>query len=392
MRPLEDITVVDVTQALAGPLASQTLGDLGADVIKIERPEHGDLTRTYSPEYGGLSAYFVSTNRNKRSVELDLTTDAGQAVLHDLVGEADVFLHNLTPGKEAAFAADYETLSEINDELVYCGISGYGEGSPYTGQKSFDAILQGESGMMSVTGSEDEPARVGVSICDISCAMTAIYSITTALYHRERTGEGQRIDLALLDTSFQFLLYHVTNYFATGETPRRMGTRHPSLLPYQAFETADSHVVVGVVSEGHWPNLCRALDREEWIDDERYATFADRVDHRGELDAKLDAIFAERTTDEWLTVLGREDVPCTRLNDVADIVDDPHVDARGMVEEMDHPDLGTFRAPANPVEFSTLETAADRAPPKLGEHTEEVLTELGYTDEDIERLRSESAG
>ena len=391
MRPLEDITVVDVTQALAGPLASQTLGDLGADVVKIERPGAGDLTRAYSPDYGGLSAYFVSTNRNKRSVTLDLTTEAGRAVLHDLASEADVFLHNLAPGNEEAFGADYETLSDLNDGLVYCGISGYGSNSPYTGEKSFDVILQGESGMMSVTGSEDSPARVGVSICDISAAMTAIYAITTALYHRERTGEGQRIDLALLDTSFQFLLYHVTNYFATGEAPGRMGTRHPNLMPYQAFETADAYVIVGVVSEAYWPRFCRAIGREEWIDDERYATFSDRVDNRGELDAKLEAIFAERSTEEWLTVLGEEDVPCTRLNDVADIASDPHVDARGMIEEMDHPDLGTLRAPANPVEFSTLETSADRAPPKLGEHTEEVLSELGYTETDIERLRSEGA-
>ncbi|MFC7198674.1 CaiB/BaiF CoA transferase family protein [Halospeciosus flavus] len=390
MRPLDDLVVVDATQALVGPLATQTLGDFGADVIKIERPGHGDVTRTYSPAYGDeLSAYFVSLNRNKRSITLDLTSDEGQAVMHDLVSEADVFIQNFSPGKEDEFAADYETLSEITEDLIYCAVSGYGEGSPYSDKKSFDIILQGESGMMSITGSEDQPARVGVSISDISGAMTALYSILTALYHRERTGEGQHIDLALLDTSFQFLLYHVSNYFATGENPKRMGTRHPSLMPYQAFETADDYIVVGVISEKHWPNLCRAIGKEEWLDVEEYSSFTGRIENRAELDAELDDIFAERTTEEWLDVLKAENVPCTPLNTVEDVVDDPHIEAKDMVAEMEHPDLGTFKSPANPVNFSTLDTDVEDAPPRLGEHTEDVLRDFGYTDADIERLRRE---
>lgn len=390
MRPLEDLVVVDATQALVGPLASQTLGDLGADVIKIERPGHGDLTRTYSPQYGEeLSAYFVSLNRNKRSITLDLTSAEGQAILHDLVAEADVFIQNFAPGNDEKFGASPERLTDLNEELVYCDVSGYGRDSPYADEKSFDIVLQGESGMMSITGTEDQPARVGISICDISGAMTATYAIMTALYHRERTGEGQYIDLALLDTSFQFLLYHVTNYFATGENPSRMGTRHPSLMPYQAFETEDSHLVVGVISERHWPGFCRAVDREEWIDDDRYATFTDRIENRSELDATLDGVFATRTTDEWLDVLEAEDVPCTPVNSVDDLVDDPHIEQREMIAELDHPELGTFKSPANPVNFSSLDADANDSPPRLGEHTDDVLREFGYDAATRERLRSD---
>ncbi|MGM0605401.1 MAG: CaiB/BaiF CoA transferase family protein [Halobacteriota archaeon] len=386
MEPLGDITVIDATQALVGPMASQTLGDLGADVIKIERPGHGDLTRAYSPKYEGLSAYFVSLNRNKRSVTLDLTTKEGQTILHRLVEDADVFLQNFSPNKEATFGADYETLSERNEGLIYCDISGYGNDSPYRHKKSFDVILQGESGMMSITGSPEEPARVGISICDISGAMTATYATLTALYHRERTGEGQYMDLALLDTSFQFLLYHVTNYFASGDVPRRMGTKHPNLSPYQAIETADSYIVVGVVSESLWPNFCRAVDRTEWIDDDRFATFDDRVENRDLLDERIEEIFLDRTTAEWNEQLSAYDVPATPLNTVEDVLEDPHIEARDMIAEMDHPELGTLRSPGNPVNFSTLELAENRAPPTLGEHTVDVLGELGYAPEDVVEL------
>ncbi|MFC7233367.1 CaiB/BaiF CoA transferase family protein [Saliphagus sp. GCM10025308] len=360
----------------------------GAEVIKIERPSTGDLTRNFATRYGDYSAYFTSLNRNKKSITLNMTTERGQSVLHELAADADVFVHNFSPGKAETFDAKYETLAAENEELIYCSLSGYGEDSPYADRKLFDIIAQGESGLMSVTGTEDgEPVRIGVSIADISGAMTATYAILTALYHRERTGEGQYIDIALFDTAFSYMLYHVTNYFATGETPGMLGTKHPNLAPYQAVETADDYLVVGVVSESLWPKFCRAVDREEWIDHSQFGTFGGRTENREAFDRELEALFAERPAEEWIDRLQDAGVPCTPVNDVEDVVNDPHVDARNMIEEIEHPDGDRLKLPGIPVKFSDLEVDVRLPPPKLGEHTTEVLGDrLGYDEEDLDEL------
>lgn len=390
MTPLEDVTVVDASQAISGPMATQILGDMGADIIKVERPDAGDLSRGFTPQYGELSAYFVSLNRNKRSISVDLTTDRGRDILRDLVSDADVFVQNFSPGREAKLGASYEDLRAVQEDLIYCDVSSYGEGSPYSDRKAFDVVMQGQSGLMGITGAEDgEPVRIGTSIGDISAAMTAVYAILAALYHRTNTGEGEYIEVSLFDTSFSFLLYHVTNYFATGENPKRMGSKHPNLSPYQAFETADAYIVVGVVSEYQWPGFCEAIGKKELVDDDRFATNADRVENRETLDAILGAVFAERQTDDWVDRLLDHGIPCSPVNTVEDIVNDPHVEARGLVTDVEHPEYGTFRMADNPVVFSGLEKADHTAPPALGEHTVDILTEIGYSAEAIVELEAD---
>lgn len=391
MRPLEDIVVVDASQALSGPYATQILADMGAEVLKLESPTGGDLTRLLPPRIeASVSAYFASLNRNKQSLTVDLRSDAGRDIVHELVAEADVFIQNFGPGAASSMGVDYETLAALQDDLVYCDISGYGADSPYSDRKAFDIVFQGQSGLMGVTGTEDgEPIRIGTSISDIAAAMTATYAILTSLYHRSNTGEGQYIDISLLDTSFQLLMYHVSTFLTTGVDPKPMGRKHWNVAPYGVFETADDYVAMGVVNEEMWRGFCRALDQEEWLEDPRFETFYSRVENRDVLDGMVEAHMKRRTTDEWLDRLLENDVPAAPVNSVEDIVNDPHIEARGMLDTVEHPRLGEFTLIDNPVNFSTLEADIRTAPPELGEHTEAVLEGLGYTPEEIERLRSE---
>ena len=388
MQPLNGIVVVDASQALSGPYATQILADMGAKVLKVESPKRGDLTRTLPPKYGEeISAYFASLNRNKESLTLDLTAEEGQAILHDLIAEADVFIQNFGPEAAEEMSVNYETLKNITEDLIYCDISSYGENSPYSDRKAFDIVFQGQSGLMGVTGTEDEPIRIGTSISDIAAAMTATYAILTALYHRLNTDEGQYIDISLLDTSFQFLMYHVSTFFATGENPKRMGRKHWNVAPYGVFETADSYIAMGVINEPMWQSFCRAIDQEKWLDDERFGTFYSRVDNRDVLDSLVEERLREKSTDEWLNILLDHDIPCSAINSVEDIVNDPHIEARDMLKTVKHPDHGEFTLINNPVNFSTLKAEVRTAPPALGEHTDEVLKDLGYSAEETAALR-----
>lgn len=387
MRPLEDVLIVDVSQALSGPYATQILADMGAEVIKVENPKRGDLTRVLPPEYGDVSAYFASLNRNKRSVTIDLNDPDGQAIVHELIQEADVFIQNFGPGAAAERSVDYETLEPLNDGLIYCDINSFGENSPYSDRKAFDIVFQGQSGLMGVTGTEDEPVRIGTSISDIAAAMTATYAILTALYHRQNTGEGQYIDVSLLDTSFQLLMYHVANFFATGENPERMGRKHWNVAPYGVFQTADSYIAMGVINPEMWEGFCTAVDRENWLEDERFETFYSRVENREVLDGLVEERMRHRTTDEWLERFEEHDVPCSSINSVEDAVNDPHIDARDMLQTVDGRD-NEFTLIDNPVNFSTLEADIRTAPPTLGEHTAEVLEQFGYDEDDLADLRN----
>lgn len=391
MRPLDGTTVVDVSQALSGPYATQIFADMGADVIKVEHPRGGDLTRLLPPEYGDVAAYYSSLNRNKRSITADVSRERGQEIVKRLVDNADVFVQNWGPGSDEKYGLDYRSLSEITSDLIYCDISAYGEGSPYADRKAFDIVFQAQSGIASVTGPEGgEPVRVGTSISDIAAAMNVTYSVITALYHRANTGKGQYIDVSLLDSSFALLMYHVANFFASGVNPDPMGRKHWNVAPYGIFEAKDGYLAFGAITPQMWKDFCVAIDREEWLEDERFGTFRSRIEHREELDAEVTAIIEQRPAETWLDIFETHDIPASPLNTIADIVEDPHIEGRELLTEQTHPDLGTFRLIENPVNFSTLENDVHSPPPALGEHTEDILTAAGYSDDEIAELRREN--
>ncbi|GAB7091187.1 CaiB/BaiF CoA-transferase family protein [Halorubrum luteum] len=393
--PLDGVTVLDASRVLVGPFCTMQLGDLGAEVIKIERPGTGDQTRTWRPPSfgegdGAESAYYVSINRNKRSVELNLASEEGRAVFRDLASEADVLVENFRVGKMAEWDLDYPDLVEENPGLIYCGLSGYGEWGPDRDKPAYDIMMQARGGFMSFTGIEDgPPVRIGVALADIGAGMYATQAILAALLDRELgDGTGQKIDVSLLDGQAAWTSYMATNYFATGEAPGRMGSKHPNIAPYQAFETADGYVVVACSSDPFWPRLCEALDRPDLLADERFETNEKRVRNRDVLDAELDAEFADRQTEETVRVLEEHDVPASHVRDMEELFSDPQIEARDMRVEMDHPTAGNVTMPGSPMKFSRTPTTVRQHPPTLGEHTEEVLREYGYGDADLDRLRA----
>jgi crotonobetainyl-CoA:carnitine CoA-transferase CaiB-like acyl-CoA transferase len=396
--PLSGVTVVDASQVLVGPFCTMQLGDLGADVIKIERPGVGDQTRGWHPPTVGdsdESAYYVSVNRNKRSVALNLQTEGGREALRTMAREADVFVENFRVGKTEEWGLGYPELKAENPGLVYCALSGYGEWGPDRDRPAYDLVMQAEGGMMSITGVEGgAPVRVGVAIADIGAAMYATQAVLAALLERELgsgDGRGQKVDVSLLDGQVAWMSYMAQSYLATGDPPGRMGSRHPTIAPYQAFETADGYAVVAVASEAIWERFCAALDRPDLAADDRFATNTDRVEHREALEAELDPEFATRETGAVLDLLSAHDVPASDVRDMSDVFSNPQVRARGMLREVEHPTAGTVRLPGSPMFLSRTPTTVRRHPPLLGEHTEEVLREHGYDDGALAALRADDA-
>ncbi|GAA2202622.1 CaiB/BaiF CoA-transferase family protein [Sinomonas flava] len=387
--PLRDLVVLDLSRILSGPFATMTLADLGADVIKVEQPGQGDDTRQWGPPFhGGQAAYYLSVNRNKRSLAVDLKSPEGLDAVRRLAREADVVVENFRPGTAARLGLGYEELAAGNPGLVYASISGYGQTGPDAGRAGYDAIAQARSGIMSVTGEPDgPPVRVGISSADLIAGTWAVIGILAALHEKERTGHGQWVDISLLDGSVAWLTYVASGYFASGETPRRYGSAHPTIAPYQAFPTADGHLMLAVGNDGLWRRFAEAVGRPDLAGDPRFATNPLRVEHRGELIPLLEEVLAAETTGTWVERLDAAGVPAGPIQTVPEALSDPQVLARGMVAELDHP-AGALRTLACPIRLTRTPPSVRTPPPGLGEHSDAVLAAAGYSRSDIERLRA----
>jgi crotonobetainyl-CoA:carnitine CoA-transferase CaiB-like acyl-CoA transferase len=389
--PLAGVTVVDLTRVLSGPYCTMLLADMGARVIKIERPRTGDDTRAWGPPFiGDESAYFLSINRNKESVTLDFKHPDGRRVLDDLIARADVVVENFRPGTLACLELDYAALSKRHPRLVYCSISGFGQTGPRRDLPGYDAILQAEGGLMSITGDADGPPfRLGVAIADLVSGMFAANGIALALLARERTGRGQLVDVAMLDSVAALLTYQAANVFATGRAPRRMGNKHPMIVPYETFPASDGDFVLAVGNDDQWQRLCRAARLEDLGRDDRFRTNRQRVERREELREILSRVFVQRTRADWIALLTEAGVPAGAVKNVEEVLKDPQIAFRHMVEQVTHPSAGVMQVLGVPVKLSETPGCIRTPPPRLGEHTRAVLEELGVGGGEIERLALE---
>ena len=400
--PLDGIKIFDLTRVLAGPHCTQLLGDLGAEVIKVERPGSGDDTRGFAPPYQSdhrgeetsESAYYTGANRNKRSITINLSSAEGQALARKLMADCDILVENFKTGTLERYGLGYEQLKDEFPRLIYCSVTGFGQTGPYAARPGYDGLIQAMGGVMSLTGVPDgEPMKVAVPICDLMAGMYASVGILAAVRHQAETGEGQFIDIGMLDTHIGWLANQGMNYLATGENPDRIGNMHPNILPYQVMPTSDGYIVLSVGNDPTFERFCKLAECEHLLEDERFQTNAARVSNRYHVTSVLNEITQKRPSAWWLEELEKEKIGCGPINNLDQVFDDPHVKARDMVIEMEHPAMGTkpMKLIANPIKLSRTPPTYRTAPPMLGQHTDDILKEAGFSDDEITKLKNAGA-
>ena len=392
MRPLEGIRILDLTRVLSGPYCTMLLGDLGAEVIKVERPGEGDDTRAFAPPFqGDQAAYFLSINRNKKSITLDMKSEQGKEILWRLLDLSDVLVENFRPGAMERLGFGYEVVSDRRPAVIYCSISGFGDSGPQKDRPGYDVIVQGEAGIMDLTGPRDGPPhKVGTSIADLVSGLTAAQGILAALYTAKIDGRGQRVLVSMYEAVAALLTFNASIYFATGNTPKRRGNEHATIVPYETFEASDGWINLGVANDDIWRRFCAAVGTAELATDRRFANAPDRVRNRDALVPLIKTVIKQRSRDEWLKLLDDSGVPCGAIRTVAEVCDSEVLRARGMIAEMPHASAGNVKGIKSAIHLSETVLDTYTAPPKLGEHTNEVLTRLlGYSSDKVNALRRE---
>ncbi|WP_026477876.1 CaiB/BaiF CoA transferase family protein [Alkaliphilus transvaalensis] len=390
--PLENIKVLDLSRVLAGPYATMILGDLGADIIKVELPNTGDDARQFGPHVNNESAYFMSINRNKRSITLNLKEHEGKKIFLELISQVDVLVENFRPGTMEKLNLGYKELKEVNPKLIYAATSGFGHSGPYSKRAAYDAVVQAMGGIMSITGEKGgKPTRVGSSIGDLTAGMFTVIGILTALHSRSITGKGQKVDVAMLDCQVSLLENAIARYAVTGEVPKPGGNRHPSIVPFESFDTLDGEIMIAAGNDALWKKLCLILERETLVDDDRFKTNPLRNSNYEALRPLISEAFKLKTTAEWQLLLDNGGIPNGPINTIDQVLENPQVQAREMVIEVEHPVAGKLKMPGIPIKLSDTPGKVRRPAPILGQHTEEILKELlQYSNEKLKRLKDKN--
>lgn len=392
MQPLTGVKVIDISHVLAGPYCSMILGDMGAEVIKVEQYPDGDMTRKTGPFVNDLSYSFTMVNRNKKGMRLNLTTDKGREILYRMVETADIFIENYRPGVSKKLGLDYETLKEINPKLIYCSISGFGQTGPYSPKGGLDIMAQGMSGIMSMTGEKDgRPVKVGIPIHDIGAGITALYHILFAYIHLMKTGEGQYIDISLVDSCLAWTVWEAAAYFGMGEVPEPNGSRHRMLAPYQSFRTKTGFILIGAPNQKLWERFCRqVVEKEEWLADPRFLTEKDRIHHVDELEKEIESVLMEQDSEIWLEKLEGAGIPCGPIHTYDEVMNNEQIIHREMIVEYEHPRMGPLKMLGFPAKMSKTPAQLRFPAPMLGEHSENILQELNFSEEEIMQLKQQS--